>query len=111
MEVYVVDNVNMSNSDKANAPHDIGYQQTSTTRSDITFEFYEVTQFPEKVSFTYDYFYNGVSKKTEKFDVYTYKPYPAVTVPDFIKQMRQRRGKARRQWYDIYHRVHFDLAI
>ena len=85
MEVYVVDNVNMSNSDKANAPHNIGYQQTSTTRSDITFEFYEVTQFPEKVSFTYDYFYNGVSKKTEKFDVYTYKPYPAVTVPDFIK--------------------------
>lgn len=84
-EVYVVDNVDMSNSDKANAPHNIGYQQTSTTRSDITFEFYEVTQFPEKVSFTYDYFYNGVSKKTEKFDVYTYKPYPAVTVPDFIK--------------------------
>lgn len=72
-EVYVVDNVNMSNSDKANAPHDIGYQQTSTTRSDITFEFYEVTQFPEKVSFTYNYLYNGVSKKTENFEVYTYK--------------------------------------
>lgn len=85
VEVYVVDNVNLSNSDKANAPHNIGYQQTSTTRSDITFEFYEVTQFPEKVSFTYNYFYNGVSKKTEKFEVYTYKPYPAVTVPDFIK--------------------------
>lgn len=85
VEVYVVDNVNMSNSDKANAPHNIGYQQTSTTRSDITFEFYEVTQFPEKVSFTYNYLYDGVSKKTEKFDTYTYKPYPAVTVPDFIK--------------------------
>lgn len=84
-EVYVVDNVNMSNSDKANAAHNIGYQQTSATRSDITFEFYEVTQFPEKVSFTYNYLYDGVSKKTEKFDVYTYKPYPAVTVPDFIK--------------------------
>lgn len=84
-EVYVVDNVNLSNSDKANAPHNIGYQQTSTTRSDITFEFYEVTQFPEKVSFTYNYLYDGVSKKTEKFDTYTYKPYPAVTVPDFIK--------------------------
>lgn len=84
-EVYVVDNVNMSNSDKANDPHNIGYQQTSTTRSDITFEFYEVTQFPEKVSFTYNYLYNGVSKKTEPFDTYTYKPYPAVTVPDFIK--------------------------
>lgn len=53
-EVYVVDNVNLSNSDKANAAHSIGYQQTSTTRSDITFEFYEVTQFPEKVSFTYN---------------------------------------------------------
>ena len=85
MEVYVVDNVNLSNSDKANAAHNIGYQQTSTTRSDITFEFYEVTQFPEKVSFTYNYLYDGVSKKTEKFDTYTYKPYPAVTVPDFIK--------------------------
>lgn len=85
VEVYVVDNVNMSNSDKADAPHNIGYQQTSATRSDITFEFYEVTQFPEKVSFTYNYLYDGVSKKTEKFDVYTYKPYPAVTVPDFIK--------------------------
>lgn len=85
VEVYVVDNVNMSNSDKANAPHNIGYQQTSTTRSDITFEFYEVTQFPEKVSFTYNYLYDGVSKKTEKFEAYTYKPYPAVTVPDFIK--------------------------
>lgn len=85
VEVYVVDNVNMSNSDKANAPHNIGYQQTSTTRSDITFEFYEVTQFPEKVSFTYNYLYGGDSKKTEKFEVYTYKPYPAVTVPDFIK--------------------------
>lgn len=85
VEVYVVDNVNMSNSDKANAAHNIGYQQTSTTRSDITFEFYEVTQFPEKVSFTYNYLYDGVSKKTEKFDTYTYKPYPAVTVPDFIK--------------------------
>lgn len=84
-EVYVVDNVNMSNSDKANAAHNIGYQQTSATRSDITFEFYEVTQFPEKVSFTYNYLYDGVSKKTEKFDTYTYKPYPAVTVPDFIK--------------------------
>ena len=84
-EVYVVDNVNLSNSDKANAAHNIGYQQTSTTRSDITFEFYEVTQFPEKVSFTYNYLYDGVSKKTEKFDTYTYKPYPAVTVPDFIK--------------------------
>lgn len=84
-EVYVVDNVNLSNSDKANAAHNIGYQQTSATRSDITFEFYEVTQFPEKVSFTYNYLYDGVSKKTEKFDVYTYKPYPAVTVPDFIK--------------------------
>lgn len=84
-EVYVVDNVNMSNSDKADSPHNIGYQQTSATRSDITFEFYEVTQFPEKVSFTYNYLYDGVSKKTEKFDVYTYKPYPAVTVPDFIK--------------------------
>lgn len=84
-EVYVVDNVNLSNSDKANAAHSIGYQQTSTTRSDITFEFYEVTQFPEKVSFTYNYLYDGVSKKTEKFDTYTYKPYPAVTVPDFIK--------------------------
>lgn len=84
-EVYVVDNVNLSSSDKANAAHDIGYQQTSTTRSDITFEFYEVTQFPEKVSFTYNYLYNGVSKKTEPFDTYTYKPYPAVTVPDFIK--------------------------
>lgn len=84
-EVYVVDNVNMSNSDKANAPHDIGYQQTSTTRSDITFEFYEVTQFPEKVSFTYNYLYDGKSKNTEEFEVYTYKPYPAVTVPDFIK--------------------------
>ena len=84
-EVYVVDNVNLSNSDKANAAHNIGYQQTSTTRSDITFEFYEVTQFPEKVSFTYNYLYNGVSKKTEPFDTYTYKPYPAVTVPDFIK--------------------------
>lgn len=85
VEVYVVDNVNLSNSDKANAPHNIGYQQTSTTRSDITFEFYEVTQFPEKVSFTYNYLYGGDSKKTEKFEVYTYKPYPAVTVPDFIK--------------------------
>ena len=85
VEVYVVDNVNMSNSDKADAPHNIGYQQTSATRSDITFEFYEVTQFPEKVSFTYNYLYDGVSKKTEKFDTYTYKPYPAVTVPDFIK--------------------------
>lgn len=85
VEVYVVDNVNMSNSDKANDPHNIGYQQTSTTRSDITFEFYEVTQFPEKVSFTYNYLYGGDSKKTEKFEVYTYKPYPAVTVPDFIK--------------------------
>lgn len=85
VEVYVVDNVNLSNSDKANAAHNIGYQQTSTTRSDITFEFYEVTQFPEKVSFTYNYLYDGVSKKTEKFDTYTYKPYPAVTVPDFIK--------------------------
>lgn len=85
VEVYVVDNVNMSNSDKANAPHNIGYQQTSTTRSDITFEFYEVTQFPEKVSFTYNYLYGGDSKNTEKFEVYTYKPYPAVTVPDFIK--------------------------
>lgn len=84
-EVYVVDNVNLSNSDKANAAHSIGYQQTSATRSDITFEFYEVTQFPEKVSFTYNYLYDGESKKTEKFDVYTYKPYPAVTVPDFIK--------------------------
>ena len=84
-EVYVVDNVDMSNSDKANAPHNIGYQQTSATRSDITFEFYEVTQFPEKVSFTYNYLYDGESKKTEKFDVYTYKPYPAITVPDFIK--------------------------
>lgn len=84
-EVYVVDNVNLSSSDKANAAHNIGYQQTSTTRSDITFEFYEVTQFPEKVSFTYNYLYNGVSKKTEPFDTYTYKPYPAVTVPDFIK--------------------------
>lgn len=84
-EVYVVDNVNMSNSDKANAAHNIGYQQTSATRSDITFEFYEVTQFPEKVSFTYNYLYDGVSKKTEKFDTYTYKPYPAVTVPDFIR--------------------------
>lgn len=84
-EVYVVDNVNLSNSDKADAPHNIGYQQTSATRSDITFEFYEVTQFPEKVSFTYNYLYDGVSKKTEKFDTYTYKPYPAVTVPDFIK--------------------------
>lgn len=84
-EVYVVDNVNLSNSDKANAAHSIGYQQTSATRSDITFEFYEVTQFPEKVSFTYNYLYDGVSKKTEKFDTYTYKPYPAVTVPDFIK--------------------------
>lgn len=84
-EVYVVDNVNLSNSDKANAAHNIGYQQTSATRSDITFEFYEVTQFPEKVSFTYNYLYDGVSKKTEKFDTYTYKPYPAVTVPDFIK--------------------------
>lgn len=84
-EVYVVDNVNLSNSDKANAAHNIGYQQTSTTRSDITFEFYEVTQFPEKVSFTYNYLYDGVSKKTEKFEAYTYKPYPAVTVPDFIK--------------------------
>lgn len=84
-EVYVVDNVNLSNSDKANAAHNIGYQQTSTTRSDITFEFYEVTQFPEKVSFTYNYIYDGVSKKTESFDTYTYKPYPAVTVPDFIK--------------------------
>lgn len=85
VEVYVVDNVNLSKSDKADAPHNIGYQQTSTTRSDITFEFYEVTQFPEKVSFTYNYLYDGVSKKTEKFDTYTYKPYPAVTVPDFIK--------------------------
>lgn len=75
----------MSNSDKANAAHSIGYQQTSATRSDITFEFYEVTQFPEKVSFTYNYLYDGESKKTEKFDVYTYKPYPAITVPDFIK--------------------------
>lgn len=84
-EVYVVDNVNLSNSDKANAAHSIGYQQTSATRSDITFEFYEVTQFPEKVSFTYNYLYDGESKKTEKFDVYTYKPYPAITVPDFIK--------------------------
>lgn len=84
-EVYVVDNVNLSNSDKANAAHSIGYQQTSATRSDITFEFYEVTQFPEKVSFTYNYLYDGVSKKTEKFDTYTYKPYPPVTVPDFIK--------------------------
>lgn len=84
-EVYVVDNVNLSNSEKTNAAHNIGYQQTSTTRSDITFEFYEVTQFPEKVSFTYNYLYDGVSKKTEKFDTYTYKPYPAVTVPDFIK--------------------------
>ena len=84
-EVYVVDNVDMSNSDKANAPHNIGYQQTSATRSDITFEFYKVTQFPEKVSFTYNYLYDGESKKTEKFDVYTYKPYPAITVPDFIK--------------------------
>lgn len=84
-EVYVVDNVNLSNSEKANAAHNIGYQQTSATRSDITFEFYEVTQFPEKVSFTYNYLYDGVSKKTEKFDTYTYKPYPAVTVPDFIK--------------------------
>lgn len=84
-EVYVVDNVNLSSSDKANAAHNIGYQQTSATRSDITFEFYEVTQFPEKVSFTYNYLYDGVSKKTEKFDTYTYKPYPAVTVPDFIK--------------------------
>lgn len=85
VEVYVVDNVNLSSSDKANAAHNIGYQQTSATRSDITFEFYEVTQFPEKVSFTYNYLYDGVSKKTEKFDTYTYKPYPAVTVPDFIK--------------------------
>lgn len=85
VEVYVVDNVNMSNSDKANDPHNIGYQQTSTTRSDITFEFYEVTQFPEKVSFTYNYLYGGDSKNTEKFEVYTYKPYPPVTVPDFIK--------------------------
>lgn len=85
VEVYVVDNVNLSKSDKADAPHNIGYQQTSTTRSDITFEFYEVTQFPEKVSFTYNYLYGGDSKKTEKFEVYTYKPYPAVTVPDFIK--------------------------
>ena len=84
-EVYVVDNVNLSNSDKANAAHSIGYQQTSATRSDFTFEFYEVTQFPEKVSFTYNYLYDGESKKTEKFDVYTYKPYPAITVPDFIK--------------------------
>lgn len=65
VEVYVVDNVNLSNSDKANAAHNIGYQQTSTTRSDITFEFYEVTQFPEKVSFIYNYLYDGVSKKTE----------------------------------------------
>lgn len=62
-EVYVVDNVNLSNSDKANAAHSIGYQQTSATRSDITFEFYEVTQFPEKVSFTYNYLYDGVSKR------------------------------------------------
>lgn len=85
VEVYVVDNVNLSSSDKANAAHNIGYQQTSATRSDITFEFYEVTQFPEKVSFTYNYLYDGVSKKTEKFEAYTYKPYPAVTVPDFIK--------------------------
>lgn len=84
-EVYVVDNVNLSNFDKANAAHNIGYQQTSTTRSDITFEFYEVTQFPEKVSFTYNYLYNGISKTTKKFEAYTYKPYPAVTVPDFIK--------------------------
>lgn len=84
-EVYVVDNVNLSSSDKTNAPHNIGYQQTSTTRSDITFEFYEVTQFPEKVSFTYNYMYGGESKNTKTFEVYTYKPYPAVTVPDFIK--------------------------
>ena len=37
------------------------------------------------MSFTYNYLYDGESKKTEKFDVYTYKPYPAITVPDFIK--------------------------
>lgn len=37
------------------------------------------------MSFTYNYLYGGDSKNTEKFEVYTYKPYPAVTVPDFIK--------------------------
>lgn len=85
-EVIVVDNVDQTQSNKTELPHEIGYQTAETSgASPIEVEFYRLTDIPETVTFTYNYNYAGEIKKTESHSAYTLYAYPELSVlPDFI---------------------------